>query len=73
MIILGVECFFKGMRVDYDMFIVIGYVYRRVRCVEDDMLRIYSKYFFYFIGFNFYYFDKIIKSDFSDITLRVNK
>ena len=41
---LDVECFFKGMRADHDMPTMIGYAYRRARCVEDDMLRIYQKH-----------------------------
>jgi len=60
---LGVECFSKGMRADHDMPTVTGYVYRRARCMEDDMLRIYQKHFFYFTGPNSYYPEKIIKSD----------
>ena len=47
---LGVECYFKGMRADHDMPTVANYAYRRARCVEDDMLRIYQKDFSYFTG-----------------------
>ena len=53
--------FFKGMRADHDMPTVIGYAYRRGRCVEDDMLRIYQKHFSYFIGPNSYYPEKSLK------------
>ena len=47
---LGVECYFKGMRADHDMPTVANYAYRRARCVEDDMLRIYQKDFSYSLG-----------------------
>ena len=70
---LGVECFFKGMRADHDMPTVIGYAYRRARCVEDDMLCIYQKHFSHFTGPNSYNPEKIIKSDPPDITSRANK
>ncbi|CAH3132554.1 unnamed protein product [Porites lobata] len=59
---LGVECYLKGMRADHDMPTVANYAYRRARCVEDDMLRIYQKDFSYFTGPNSYYPEKIIKA-----------
>ena len=37
---MGVESYFKRMRADHEMPTVANYPYRRVRCVEDDMLRI---------------------------------
>jgi len=52
---------------------VTGYAYRRARCVEDDMLRIYQKHFSYFTGPNSYYPEKIIKGDPPNITSRGNK
>ena len=38
---LSVECFFKGMSADHDMPTAADYAFRRARCVQDDMLRIY--------------------------------
>lgn len=70
---LGVECFFKGMRADHGMPTAVGYAYRRARCVEDDMLRIYQKHFSFFTGPNSYYLEKIIKSDPPNIKSRTNK
>lgn len=48
----SVEYFFKGMRADHDMPTVANYAYRRVRCVQDNMLRIYQRYFSCFTGRN---------------------
>ena len=45
---LSVECFFKGMSADHDMPTAADYAFRRARCVQDDMLRIYQKDFLYF-------------------------
>ncbi|CAH3164136.1 unnamed protein product [Porites lobata] len=70
---LGMECYFKGMRADHDMPTVANYAYRRVRCVEDDILRIYQKDFSYFTGPNSYYPEKIIKGEPSNIKTRPNK
>ena len=70
---LGVECYFKGMRADHDMPTVANYAYRRARCVEDDMLRIYQKDFSYFTGPNSYYPEKIIKGEPPNIKTRPNK
>ena len=70
---LDVECFFKGMRADHDMPTVTGYPYRRARCVEDNMPRIYQGNFSYFTGPNSYYPEKIIKRDPPNITSRPNK
>ena len=49
---LCVDAISKEMRADHDMPIVANYAYRRARCVEDDMLRIYLKGFSYFTGPN---------------------
>ena len=49
------------MRPDHDMATVANYAYRKARCVEDDMLRIYLKDFSYFTGLNSFYPEKIIK------------
>ncbi|CAH3181803.1 unnamed protein product, partial [Porites lobata] len=70
---LGVECYFKGMRADHDMPTVANYAYRKARCVEDDMLRIYQKNFSYFTGPNSYYPEKIIKGERPNIKTRPNK
>ncbi|CAH3182784.1 unnamed protein product [Porites lobata] len=70
---LGVECYFKGMRADHDVPTVANYAYRRARCVEDDMLRIYQKDFSYFAGPNSYYPEKIIKGEPPNIKTRPNK
>ena len=70
---LGVECYFKGMRADHDMPTVANYAYRRARCVEDDMLRIYQKDFSHFTGPNSYYPEKIIKDEPPNIKTRPNK
>ena len=70
---LGVECYFKGMRADHDMPTVGNYAYRRARCVEDDMLRIYQKDFSYFTGPNSFYPEKIIKGEPPNIQTRPNK
>ncbi|CAH3175052.1 unnamed protein product [Porites lobata] len=70
---LGVECYFKGMRADHDMPTVANYAYRRARCVEDDMLRIYQKNFSYFTGPNSYYLEKIIKGEPPNIKTQPNK
>ena len=59
----GVECFFKAMRADHDMPTVAGYAYKRACCVKDDMMHIYQKRFSYFMGPNYFYPEKIIKSD----------
>ena len=60
---LGVECFFKAMRVGHDMPTVAGYAYKRAPCVKDDMMRIYQKRFSYFTGPNSFHPEKIINSD----------
>ena len=60
---LGVECYFKGMRADHDLTTVAHYAYRRVRCVEYDMLPICQKDFPYFPGPNSFYLEKIIKTN----------
>ena len=67
---LGLECYFKGIRTDHDLPTVAHYVYRRAHCVEDDILRIYQKYFSYFTGPNSFYPKKIIKGDSPLITLQ---
>ena len=73
MITLGVECYFKGMRADHDLPRVAHYVYRRARCVEDDFLRIYQKYFSYFTGPNSFHPEKIIKGEPPNIKTRPNQ
>ena len=52
---LGVECYFKGMREDHDLPTVAHNAYRRVRCVEYDMLPICEKDFSYFTEPNSFY------------------
>lgn len=42
---LNIACFLEGMRADYDMPTVANYAYRRARCVQDDILRIYQRDF----------------------------
>ena len=68
---LSVECFFKWMRADQDMPTVTNYAYRRARCVQDGMLRIYQGEFSYFTGPNSFYPEKIIKPP--NIKKRPNK
>ena len=70
---LSVECFFKGMNADHDMPTAVDYAFRRARCVQDDMLRIYQKDFSYFIGPNSFYPEKIIKGEPSNIKRRPSK
>ncbi|XP_044168345.1 uncharacterized protein LOC122952543 [Acropora millepora] len=70
---LSVECFFKGMRADHDMPTVTIYAYRRTRCVQDGMLRIYQGEFSYFTGPNSFYPEKIIKGEPPNIRKRPNK
>ena len=60
---LSVKCFFKGMRADHDMPTVANYAFRRARCVQDDMLRIYQKNFSYFNRPNSFCPEKIIKGE----------
>ena len=60
---LGVECYFKGMRAGHDLPTVAHYFYRRARCVEDDFLRIYQKYFSYFTWPISFHPEKIIKGE----------
>ena len=70
---LSVECFFKGMRADHDMPTMDNYAFRRARCVQDDMLRIYQKDFSYFTGPNSFYPEKIIKGEPPNIKRRPSK
>ena len=70
---LGLECYFKGIRTDHDLPTVAHYVYRRAHCVEDDILRIYQKYFSYFTGPNSFYPKKIIKGEPPNNKTRPNK
>ena len=70
---LAVESFFKGMRADHDIPRVLQYAHRRARCVNDNMLRIYQKIFFYFTGPNSYYPEKIINSEPPNIGARKTK
>ena len=70
---LGVECYFRGMQADHDMPTVANYAYRRVRCVEDDMLRIYQRDFSYFTGPNSFYPEKIMKGEPPNIKRRPKK
>ena len=70
---LGLECYFKGIRTDHDLPTVAHYVYRRARCVEDDILGIYQKYFSYCTGPNSFYPKKIIKGEAPNIKKRPNK
>ncbi|XP_048578209.1 uncharacterized protein LOC125559931 [Nematostella vectensis] len=70
---LSVECIFKAMRADYDMPTMVEYAYRRARCVEDDMLRIYQKHFTYFTGPNSFYPEKIISGDPPSLMQRPSK
>ena len=60
---LAVESFFKGMRADHDMPTVLQYGYKRARCVQDNMMRIYQKHFSYFTCPNSFYPERIINSD----------
>jgi len=62
MITLGMKCFFKGMRADHVMPTVANNAYRRARCVEDDMMRIYQADFSNLTGPNSFYPEKIIKA-----------
>ena len=71
---LSVECFFKAMKVDHDMATIAGYAYKKVRCVIDDMMRIYQlKSFSYFTGQNSFYPEKIINSDPPNMEPRATK
>ena len=70
---LSVKCFFKGMRADHDMPTVANYAFRRARCVQDDMLRIYQKNFSYFTRPNSFCPEKIIKGEPPNIKRRPNK
>ena len=70
---LGVNYYFKGIRGDHALPTVAHYIYRRARCVEDDFLRIYQKYFSYFTGPNSFYPKKIIKGEPLKIKARPNK
>ena len=70
---LAVESFFKGMRADHDMPTVLQYRYKRTRCVQDNMMRIYQKHFSYFTCPNSFYPERIINSDPPDFGLRQTK
>ena len=70
---LGVQCFFKGMRADHVMLTVANYAYRRARCVEDDMMRIYQADFSYLTGPNSFYPEKIVKGEPPNIKTRPKK
>ena len=70
---LSVECFFKGMRADHDMPTAANYAFRRARCVQDDMLRIYQKDISYFTGPNSFYPEKIIEGEPPNIKRRPSK
>ena len=70
---LGVGWYFKGMRADHNMPTVANYAYRRSRCVEDDMLRIYQKDFSHFTGPKSFYPEKIIKGELPKLKTRPNK
>ena len=52
---------------------VANYAYRRARCVEDDMMRIYQADFSYFTGPNSFYPEKIIKGEPPNIKTRPKK
>ena len=52
---------------------VANYAYRRARCVEDDMMRIYQADFSYLTGSNSFYPEKIIKGEPPDIKTRPKK
>ena len=52
---------------------VTNYAYRRARCVQDGMLRIYQGEFSYFTGPNSFYPEKIIKGEPPNIRKRPNK
>ena len=69
----SVEYFFKGMRADHDMPTVANYAYRRFRCVQDNMLRIYQRDFSCFTGPNSIQPEKIIKGEPPNITKRLNE
>ena len=58
---LSIKGFFSGIRADHDMPTVVEYAYKRARCVQDNIIRIYQKNFSYFIGPSSYYLKKIIK------------
>ena len=52
---------------------VTNYAYRRARCVQDGMLRIYQGEFSYSTGPNSFYPEKIIKGEPPNIKKRPNK
>ena len=70
---LAVESFFKGMRADHDIPTVLQYGYKRARCVQDNMMRIYQRHFSYFTCPNSFYPERIINSDPPDFGLRQTK
>ena len=70
---LGVNYYFKGIRGDHALPTVAHYIYRRARCMEDDILRIYQKCFSYYTGPNSFYWKKIIKGEPPNMKTRPNK
>ena len=53
----------RGGRADHDLPTVANYAYRRARCIDDDLMRIYQADFSYFTGPNSFYPEKIIKGE----------